>query len=312
VSRTILRQAVDERSSVLVCDAKADALVREAKSVLLQNITSAICAPLLGKDGVLGAIYVDRASPISTFTGDDLELLNALAGQVSVAVESALTHDQLSREAVARATYQRFLPAHVVEQIVEAPESLRLGGVTQVITVAFVDVVGFTTLSEKAHPEEVVEMLNRLFSRLTEEIFKHGGTLDKYIGDCVMALFGAPYVGECDAENAVKATVAMMDCLPGLNAEFAEMGFAPVNLSVGLHTGPATVGYIGSERRTDYTAIGDTVNLAARLQSAAAPGQILVSDATAQALGGRIPLKPMGTIFVKGRTEAVSTYEVVR
>ena len=244
VSRTILRQAVDERVSLLVSDALNE--FRQAKSVLFQKISSAICAPMCGQSGVLGAIYADASSanPLDVFTQDHLELMNAVAGQVSIAVESANTHKQLSRAALARAAYARFLPAHVVEQIVDSPDSLKLGGVTQEITVLFADVVGFTSMSAKSHPEQVVDMLNRLFSVLTEIVFRHGGTLDKYIGDAIMALFGAPYVGEDDALNAVNCALEMRDALVDINDDFAEIGFPRVNLSIGLNTGPATVGYI--------------------------------------------------------------------
>lgn len=311
VSRTILRQAVDERVSVLISDALSE--LASAKSVVFQKISSAICAPMIGQSGVLGAVYADvsSASPLDIFTQDHLELMNALAGQVSVALESAITHKQLSRNALERATYERFLPAHVVEQIVESPDSLKLGGVTQQITVLFADVCGFTTMSAKAHPEQVVEMLNRLFSVLTEMVFKNGGTLDKYIGDCIMGLFGAPYVGEMDAANAIQTALEMREALDSLNEDFAELGFPRVNLSIGLNTGPATVGYIGSERRTDYTAIGDTVNLAARMQSAAKPGQILVSGATADAAGDEFVIRHVADIRPKGYDEDIPAFEVV-
>lgn len=311
VSRTILRRAVDERVSLLVSDALNE--FKGAQSVVFQNISSAICAPMLGQSGVLGAIYADVSSlnPLDIFTEDHLELMNAIAGQVSVAVENAITHKELSRAALARAAYQRFLPAHVVEQIVESPDSLKLGGVTQQITVLFADVCGFTTMSSKSHPEQVVEMLNRLFSVLTELVFENEGTLDKYIGDAIMALFGAPYVGDHDAMNATLTALEMRDALADLNEDFAELGFPRVNLSIGLNTGPATVGYIGSERRTDYTAIGDTVNMAARLQSAAKPGQVLISEFTAKLIGDAFELRRVPDLKLKGYDREIAAYEVI-
>ena len=311
VSRTILRQAVDERVSLLVSDALNQ--FKGAKSVVFQNISSAMCAPMIGQSGVLGAIYADVSSrnPLDIFTQDHLELMNAVASQVAVTLENAITHKELSRNELARAAYQRFLPAHVVEQIVESPDSLKLGGVTQEITVLFADVCGFTTMSAKAHPEQVVEMLNRLFSGLTELVFQNEGTLDKYIGDAIMALFGAPYVGEQDAANAVMTALEMRDSLGQLNEEFAELGFPRVNLSIGLNTGPATVGYIGSERRTDYTAIGDTVNLSARLQSAAQPGQILISGPTVKAIGEAFEVRHVADLKLKGYDTEIAAYEVL-
>jgi adenylate cyclase len=312
VSRTMLRRAVDERMAVLVCDDPSGATGDRSSTMMLANIDSAICAPLLGTERLLGAIYVDRRSPVQTLTGGDLELIAAIAGQVSVAVEKAISYGELSRAEVARAAYQRFLPAHVVEQILEAPDDLKLGGVTQEVTVVFADICAFTALSERAHPETVVEILNRLFSVMTEIVFEYGGTLDKYIGDALMALFGAPYVSPRDARNAVEAALAMRAALPRLNEEFAALGFPKVNLSIGIHTGPATVGYIGSERRMDYTAIGDTVNIAARLQGSATPGQILVSEATSRAIDDAELFTPLGQLKVKGRTAEVGIFEVVK
>jgi adenylate cyclase len=309
VSRTILRRAVDERVSVLVCDDTPNA--DRSSTMLLQNIHSAICAPLLGSTGVLGAIYVDRRAPLNALSADDLDLINAVAGQLAVAIEKTQSANELARAEVARASYQRFLPAHVVEQILEAPDRLKLGGVTQVVTVVFADICSFTPIAERVHPEKVVEMLNRLFTVLTEIIFEHGGTLDKYIGDAIMALFGAPYVGEDDARNAVNAAIAMRRALPAINEEFASLDLPRVRLAIGINTGPATVGYIGSDRSMDYTAIGDTVNLAARLQTSAKPGQILVSEATARAVNDATILRPLDKIKVKGRESAVSTYEVI-
>jgi adenylate cyclase len=179
------------------------------------------------------------------------------------------------------------------------------------VTVLFADVCGFTTMSAKSHPEQIVEMLNRLFSVLTEIIFKNDGTLDKYIGDAVMALFGAPYVGEHDAENAAIAALEMREALSRLNEDIAELGFPPVNLSIGLNTGRATVGYIGSERRTDYTAIGDTVNLAARLQSAAKPGHILISEETMKAIGPRFVTVEMGALELKGYDREILAFDIL-
>ena len=145
---------------------------------------------------------------------------------------------------------------------------------------------------------------------MTDIIFSHGGTLDKYIGDELMALFGAPTATANDAGNAVKAAVAMQKRLIGLNKELLDLGFWEVAVGMGLHTGEATVGYIGSEKRSEYTAIGDTINIASRLQGNTAGGQILISEATAQAAGNIFPMIKREPLTVKNRLQPVELYEV--
>ena len=180
----------------------------------------------------------------------------------------------------------------------------------QTITVLFADIRGFTRISEHAPPEKIVHLLNKYFSAMTDIIFAHGGTLDKYLGDGLMALFGAPTATPKDAGNALSAAVAMQRRMMGINEELHAEGFAEIGVGMGLHTGEATVGYIGSERRSEYTAIGDTV------EYRGAPGikrprrPDLISDATAKAAHTRYQLKPREPISVKNREQPVPLFEV--
>src|SRR5205809_4778187 len=194
--------------------------------------------------------------------------------------------------------------------MLDNPESFKLGGVNQTITVLFADIRGFTRISEHAPPERIVSLLNKYFSAMTDIIFAHGGTLDKYLGDGLMSLFGAPTTTPEDASNALNTAVAMQRRILGINQELRAEGFPEIGVGIGLHTGEATVGYIGSERRSEYTAIGDTVNTASRLESNAKGGQILLSDAAARAATSRYPLKQREPIFVKNRAQPVPLFEV--
>jgi adenylate cyclase len=194
--------------------------------------------------------------------------------------------------------------------MLDNPDSFRLGGVNQKITVLFADIRCFTAISEKEKPENVVGLLNKYFSAMTEVICDHGGTLDKFTGDGLMAIFGAPTASEEDALNAVKAAIMMQKRLEPLNAELASEGYGRISVGIGLHTGEATVGYIGSDMRSEYTAIGDTVNLASRLESNAQGGQILMSDATAEASGNLIPVNILEPLSVKNREQKVNVLEV--
>jgi len=310
IGRTITRKVMRDRVALLSQDAAADEQFAGVDSIVSQGVRSTICAPLVSETRVHGALYADRLDPFASFKPDDLELISAVAAQTAIAVENARAHERLAREEVARANYSRFLPEYVVKQMLENPDSFKLGGVNQTITVLFADIRGFTRISEHAPPEKIVSLLNRYFSAMTDIIFAHGGTLDKYLGDGLMALFGAPTTTPQDAANAVNAAVAMQRRLIGINQELRDEGLPEIGVGIGLHTGEATVGYIGSERRSEYTAIGDVVNTASRLESNSKGGEILISDATARLSRGRYKLKTREPITVKNRQQPVVLWEV--
>lgn len=311
IGRTITRQVMQDRVALLSQDAATDERLRGVESIVSQGVRSTICAPLVVESNVHGALYADRLDPFAVFTRDDLELISAIAVQTAVAVENVRNHERLAHEEVVRASYGRFVPEYVVNQMLENPESFKLGGANQNITVLFADIRGFTSLAEHAPPEQVVQLLNRYFTAMTEIIFAHNGTLDKYLGDGLMALFGAPHATPKDAANAVSAAVQMQRRMIVFNQELRAEGFQEINIGIGLHTGEATVGYIGSERRSEYTAIGDTVNLASRLESNSKGGQILLTEATAQAASqASYVFRPREAITVKNRVQPVPLYEV--
>lgn len=312
ISRTITQKVMREKVALLSQDARADEQFSASDSIVAQGVRSTICAPLLTESSVHGVVYADRFDPFAAFSSGDLELISAVAAQTAMVVETVKAHRRLAREEVARANYSRFMPEYVVKQLLEKPDSFKLGGVNQTITVLFADIRGFTALSESANPERIVGLLNRYFSAMSEIIFSHGGTLDKYIGDGLMAIFGAPTATPDDAKNALETAVEMQKALVRLNEELQRESYSPISIGVGLHTGEATIGYIGSDKRSEYTAIGDTVNLAARLEQNAKSGQILISEATARVCQCEdtvsfIPHKPL---TVKNRTQPVSLFEV--
>lgn len=310
ISRTITQKVMRDKVALLSQDAKTDEQFLGAESIVSQGVRSTICAPLITESNVHGVLYADRLDPFAAFSADHLELISAVSAQTAVTVETVKAHKRLAREEVARANYSRFMPEYVVKQLLINPDSFRLGGANQTVTVLFADIRGFTAISEKENPEKVVNLLNTYFSAMTEIIFDHGGTLDKYIGDGLMAIFGAPTATEEDALNAVKAAVTMQKRLVSLNEELRAEGTGPISIGIGLHTGEATIGYIGSERRSEYTAIGDTVNLASRLESNARGGQILMSEATAEASGNLIPVNHLEPLTVKNRVQPVSVLEI--
>jgi adenylate cyclase len=311
VSRTVTQKVMAERVTLLSSNASMDPTLALNQSVVLQQLRSVICAPLLVRDEVQGVIYLDQGK-VDAFTQDDLDVVNAVAAQAAIALEYVQALERLTHEAQARAAYSRFLPAHVVENLLQSPESLKLGGANQIATVLFADIRGFTRLSALLDPEEVVAILNEYFGEMTEIIFEHGGTLDKFIGDGLMALFGAPYASPDDPINAVRAAVAMQQRMETLKEHFRPKkgGGKAVRIGVGIYTGLVTVGYVGSARRLDYTAIGDTVNMASRLESNAPASGIYIGQSTFEGLRGQFPCRDL-QIKVRGKDEPLGCHQVL-
>ena len=217
----------------------------------------------------------------------------------------------LIAETQARSALSRYMSPDVVELVVSHPERLRLGGESREVTVFFADVVGFTRLSESHPPETIVALLNELFTFATEIIQRRGGIIDKFIGDCIMAVWGSPNTRPDDAQRAVQAAEDLRRWLDVGNRRWRERWGIEIQLAIGVHTGPVIAGNVGSEKRMEYTVIGDTVNVAARLESMAQPGQILVSEATRERIGGAgLDLVPAGERKLQGRTAATRVYEV--
>lgn len=310
ISGTAVRTAIEQRVMLTSHDVMQDMNLRFSSSVVMQSISSLACAPLIGRDGVYGALYIDRRVTPERFTDLDTQLLGAVAAQAATAVEATRAHERLKHEALARAAFARFMPEHIIKELVDNPEKFQLGGVNKRLTVLFCDVRGFTRLAHRARPDTIVDLLNILFTAMAAEIFAHHGTLNKYIGDGLMALFGAPLGGEHDAANAVSAAVAMQRRIKEVNEQLVAKNLPPVKLGIGINTGEATVGVIGAHQRSEYTAIGNTVNIASRIEGMAQPGQILVTAETAQELGEAFTLDAPQEVNVKNIDEPVQVYSV--
>jgi adenylate cyclase len=311
ISRTAVRTAIEKRVMLSSHDVMRDVNLNVSQSAVLQGIRSLACAPLVGREGVYGALYIDRRDVLETFTDVDTQLLAAVAAQAATAVEAARSQERAQREAMARAAFARFMPEHIIKELVENPQKFQLGGTNKRVTALFCDVRGFAKLSHRARPETIVDLLNILFTEMAAEIFQHQGTLNKYLGDGLMALFGAPVEGTTDAVNAVTAAIGMQRRIKEVNAQLAAKNLPSVQLGIGINTGEATVGCIGAEQRSEYTAIGDTINIASRIEGQAKPGQILVTEATAQELGDHFTLSESWAVEVKNIDEPVQIRSVI-
>jgi len=227
-----------------------------------------------------------------------------------LALGNAIASKELVTREVERRALKAYLPPQVANLILASDGSIDLSGALQEVTVLFADIRGFTQLAERMDAREVVQMLNELFTTMSEVIFRCEGTVDKFIGDCIMALFGAPLASERSADQALSAAIAMQKVAMRLNASRAAVGLAEMHIGIGLHTGPAVVGNIGSADRVQYTAIGDTVNVASRLVSRAEPDQIVVSEALRNALSKADHLDLIGETELRGRQSKLNIYSV--
>lgn len=227
-------------------------------------------------------------------------------------VTSIVSQYLLERRERSRVTglFGRYVSQAVVDEILSNPDAIKLGGERKDVTLLFIDIRGFTPLSEKMEPEDVINVLNEYLDLCTQAIFKYGGTLDKFIGDGVMAIFGAPVPQEDHAKRAVLAGIELKSQADELNRRIEEKYGRSVRFGMGINSGPAVIGNIGSKERLEYTAIGDTVNLASRLESNAKPGQILISEETYRRVKDDFVFKELPPLKVKGKEKPVNVYEV--
>jgi adenylate cyclase len=313
ISKTIADRVLKDRVSILTSDAMVDPRFGAGDSIRFHGIRSAMCAPLWNKDQVIGIIHVDSPMLTNCFTLNDLDLLTALANYAAVAVERARLNQKIVAEEKKRERLGRFLSPQVTQRILNASDSQGAAlGVPEVkdVSILFADIVGFTTMSEKMSPAAVALLLNDYLSRMTDVIFKYDGTLDKYIGDAIMAVYGAPLDMPDHAAAAVKSALEMQERLTEFNSERKEGPH--LRIRIGINSGKAVAGEIGSINKKEYTVLGDVVNTASRLESSVAkPGMVVIGENTYHAVTDQFECKSMGSFTLKGKEKLVSVYEVI-
>jgi adenylate cyclase len=313
ISKTIADRVMKDRVSILTSDAMVDPRFGAGDSIRFHGIRSAMCAPLWNKDQVIGIIHVDSPMLTNCFTLNDLDLLTALANYAAVAVERARLNQKILAEEKKRERLGRFLSPQVTQRILNASDSQGAAlGVPEVkeVSILFADIVGFTSMSEKMSPAAVALFLNDYLSRMTDVIFKYEGTLDKYIGDAIMAVYGAPLDMPDHAARAVKSALEMQERLTEFNSERKE---GPnIRIRIGINSGKAVAGEIGSINKKEYTVLGDTVNTASRLESSVAkPGMVVIGENTHNAVIDQFECRSMGSFTLKGKEKVVSVFEVI-
>jgi adenylate cyclase len=307
ISKTIADRVVKDRVAILTSDAQVDPRFSSGDSIRFHGIRSAMCAPLWKGDKVIGIVHIDSPMASNTFGEADLELLSALGNYAAVAIEQASLNRKVQEEKVRRERFEKYFSPAVAERIMSEGEK----DVQELeVSVIFADIVGFTQMAEKMEPQLVSQLLNEYFSRMADVVLEYDGTLDKFIGDCIMAVFGAPYPQEDHAERAVRVALEMRRRLNELNKELGKD--PPIQMRMGINSGKVVAGPIGSHKRKEITVLGDTVNIASRIESTVAEaGQIVIGARTRELLADSFEVKDLGTVSLKGKKKAVGVFEVL-
>ena len=310
VPRSIAEKVLQERVAVVSQNAPADERFR-GQSILIQRVRSAMCSPLMASaDRVLGLLYVDNLTATNTFTDEDLQFLVAFSGLAAIGIKNSRYAEQIRREAMVRSNFERYFAPNVAADIAQRGEAIGQGGERRPTTVLFSDIRGFTAIAEAMGPDAIARFLSEYFSEMVEVIFEHGGTLDKFIGDAVMALWGSPIAHVDDPDRAVRAAIGMQRAIGRLNERWMAQGRPEIGVGIGINHGEVFAGNIGSHRRLEYTVIGDAVNVAARLCAEAGPGEILVSEQLLKVVRDQLSCDYLPEMALKGKAHTVQVYRV--
>jgi len=310
LSRTVMAEVTTNRAAVLSSDATMDSRFSGAHSIIMQGIRSTMTLPLLHGADLLGLMHLDSLFTSNAFTEKDLQICTGMAAQAAIAIQNARLASRIEKEAQTRAQISRLIPPSVVEQVLKGQLTIEKGGRLTEITMLFSDIRGFTTMSDGRPPEEVVNTLNEYFEVMVDVLFQYQGTLDKFVGDEIIGLFGAPIPIDDAPFKAVACALMMMQGLEEFNRTRAAEGLSPIRIGIGVNTGKVITGSIGSTRALQYTAIGDAMNVASRLVNVASSGEVIISENTYRHVADRIDATALPPVKVKGKAEELKVYRV--
>ncbi|MDJ0764424.1 MAG: adenylate/guanylate cyclase domain-containing protein [Myxococcota bacterium] len=311
ISSTLVSQVQKEKAAILSSDAMMDRRFKEARSIIMQGIRSSMAVPIMHQSELLGIMIIDSSVAVNAYTEKDLHLLSNIANQTAQFIKNAQMAKKIERDATTRERFSRLLSPDLAELVVSGELSVEKGGENRVATVLFADIRGFTAMSENIAAAEVLQMLNEYFEVMVEIVFRHEGTVDKFVGDEIMVIWGAPVSHEDDATRAVRAGLDMQAALVDFNGARERNGQPPIHIGIGINTGELVAGYIGSTRTMSYSVIGDVVNTAARICSAAGPGQIIVSEDTCRRIQPEFEMVAVDPLRAKGKSKPINVYSVL-
>ncbi|HEV2217095.1 MAG TPA: adenylate/guanylate cyclase domain-containing protein [Candidatus Dormibacteraeota bacterium] len=304
-SRTVIKQVVGTGKAVVSTDASLDDRFKGQQSVILQNLRSIIAVPLVTKSKVIGAVYVDNPFRAAIFEETDREFLQAIADLAAIAIDNAR---QYERSEFLRNLFERYVNKQVTDYVLESG-TIFLPGERREVTVLNSDIAGFSTLSQRMPAQDLLHFLNKYFTRMIEIVLKHGGNINKFQGDGMLVVFGAPNPMDDHAERAFAAAEAMVTEVERLNQEFAADGLPTIKIGIGLDSGEVIAGSVGSEERMEYTQYGVTVNNSTYL-SKVRPPRVLMSEATRAALQNKVSVVDYEPLLFKGASEKQPTYQI--
>ena len=307
-SRTVIDHVVQTGNAVLSTDASIDDRFKGQQSVILQNLRSIIAVPLVTKGSVIGAVYVDNPFRASVFEEKDKEYLQAIADLAAIAIENAR---QFERSELRRQLLELYVNKQVSDYVLARSdrETKFLPGERRQVTMLMSDIAGFSALSQSMEAEELVQFLNDYFSRMIDAVLEHGGNIDKFQGDGMLVVFGAPNPLIDHAQRALAAARAMLKEIDGLNQELAEMGKPQITVGIGIDTGEVVAGHVGSEKRMEFTLIGKAVNNSSYL-SKVRPAQVLMSETTYNLLASDVEVIDYEPLLLKGMTTKQPIYQL--
>jgi adenylate cyclase len=310
ISTTLIKQVQKEKAGILSSDAQMDTRFKEARSIIMQGIRSSMAVPILHADELLGIMLIDSSVAVNAYTEKDLHLLSNIGNQTGQFIRNVEMAKKMEKDAATRERFQRLLSPDLAELVVSGQLNVEKGGENRNATVLFADIRGFTSMSENMEASEVLQMLNEYFEVMVEVVFDQEGTVDKFVGDEIMVIWGAPVRHDDDPARAVRTAVRMMEVLIEFNDTRAAEGLSPIHIGIGINTGELVAGYIGSTRTMSYSVIGDTVNTAARLCSAAKAGEIIISEETFRHVKREFDTDELEPVKVKGKSKPLIIYNV--
>jgi adenylate cyclase len=287
------------------------AVIRELCAENFARVDASLAVPLIYQDELKGVLALGHKKSGHFFTREDIDLLHTLSDETAIAIENARRAEQMKKEETVRTNLARYLSPQIVDRIVKNDVQVNLGGDKKVVTVLFSDIRNFTTITESRKPDELVHQLNEYFTEMAAIIFEHGGSLDKYIGDAIVAVFGSLIDLDNSALSAAQAARKMMQRLPALNEHWLQKYGLKMEFGIGLSTGEVFLGNIGSPERMEFTVIGDTVNVASRFSGLAKPGQILLTQEVRSRLPSNMKVNELPRTTVKGKTGMLDVFELV-
>jgi len=310
-SRTFVEQCIREKRPLITTDALTDARFKGQQSVILRNLRSILAVPLLIRGECIGAVYVDNPFKSGIFKDEDLEFLQVLAHQAAIAIDNARLFSSLKssyeHSERLRTTFERYVNKQVMERVLNDPKGEFLAGERLRVTMLASDIAGFSTLSQEMEAEDLVHLLNQYFRQMVDIVLDHGGNIDKFQGDGLLVVFGAPVPVEDSAHRAVRAANDMLRAIKEMNIPRARVGDPPLEVGIGLDSGYVVAGNIGSERRLEYTLIGVPVNNAAYLSKRRPAGAFLSQNTYRQVID-EVRATAQAPMILKGATKPIPIY----